>query len=126
MTDLLQNEAVRNFLHLEAAQHQHEHYQEHNQQHDDFVDDEDLFEMLEMQEECQNEMMKLYFQSQNPELFENLYNDVSYGPSTTTRPAAPPPENKTAPAPAEEEVRFKIGGFLVSISFVSSTNIPIR
>lgn len=34
--------------------------------------------MLAMQEECRLEMMKFYIQSQNPNLFEELYHDVSY------------------------------------------------
>lgn len=41
-------------------------------------DEEEMFEMMAMQEECRLEMMKFYIQSQNPTLFEEIYHDVSY------------------------------------------------
>ena len=43
-------------------------------------------EMMAMQEECRLEMMKFYIQSQNPNLFEEIYHDVSY-PEGVKKPA---------------------------------------
>jgi hypothetical protein len=58
---------------------------------DQFDDEEEMFEMMAMQEECRLEMMKFYIQSQNPKLFEEVYHGVSYPdeapvqqPETTT------------------------------------------
>ena len=45
---------------------------------DQFDDEEEMFEMMAMQEECRLEMMKFYIQSQNPGLFEEVYHGVSY------------------------------------------------
>ena len=57
--------------------------------------------MMAMQEECRMEMMKFYIQSQNPNLFEEMYHGVSYpdamkpedrrGPETQGQPSAPAP-----------------------------------
>lgn len=41
-------------------------------------DEDELLEMMAMQDECRMEMMKFYIQSQNPELFSDIYHEVSY------------------------------------------------
>lgn len=68
------------------------------------IDEEEMFEMMAMQEECRMEMMKFYIQSQNPELFSEIYHDVSYpdGPAPQQQSAQQsnpsPPDAAAAPA----------------------------
>lgn len=78
------------------------HYQhQHQQQQQDFNDcddEEEMFEMMAMQEECRMEMMKFYIQSQNPELFSEIYHDVSYPEqSVKLNPPAQQPQPQSAP-----------------------------
>lgn len=51
-------------------------------------DEEEMFEMMAMQEECRLEMMKFYIQSQNPNLFENIYHDMSYPDAIKKEPSS--------------------------------------
>ncbi len=65
-------------------------------------DEEEMMEMMAMQEECRLEMMKFYIQSQNPNLFEEIYHDVSY-PEGMKKPSdassiPPGPEQQQAAA----------------------------
>jgi hypothetical protein len=59
-------------------------------------DEEEMFEMMAMQEECRLEMMKFYIQSQNPTLFEEIYHDVSY-PDSAKNAAKVPEEELRSP-----------------------------
>jgi hypothetical protein len=66
-------------------------------------DEEEMFEMMAMQEECRLEMMKFYIQSQNPELFSEIYHDVSY-PDQPIKPLNEqpvPPLPNAVPTPAQ-------------------------
>ena len=50
-------------------------------QDDDYegqFNDDEFLEMLDMQEECQREMMKTYVQANNPTMFEEIYYNVAY------------------------------------------------
>jgi hypothetical protein len=96
VVEILQDDNIRDQLNSVAVQQQQQ--QQQQQQTSNFgpndsainqfgdeangepqCDDEDeLFEMMAMQEECRMEMMKFYIQSQNPNLFEEIYHDVSY------------------------------------------------
>jgi hypothetical protein len=59
-----------------------------NEEQPQFNDDE-LFEMMQMQEECRLEMMKYYIQAQNPNLFEEVYYGVSYPDAQQPQPQQP-------------------------------------
>ena len=61
-------------------------------------DEDDLLEMMAMQDECRMEMMKFYIQSQNPELFSEIYHDVSY-PDQPVKPGEQPASAAANPAP---------------------------
>ena len=89
MIEILQDEQIRDHLNPVSkypsqqndANSYHYSQDHHNHQQEDDpngLDDEDLDEILAMQEECRLEMMKFYIQSQNPNLFEEIYHDVSY------------------------------------------------
>jgi hypothetical protein len=77
---------------------QHYHQQQQQQDFNDCDDEEEMFEMMAMQEECRMEMMKFYIQSQNPELFSEIYHDVSYPEqSAKLNPqGAPPVQSQTS------------------------------
>ncbi|CAF1139327.1 unnamed protein product [Brachionus calyciflorus] len=80
VVEILQDDRVRDHLNPAAASQQTNSIQSQNfeESQDQLDDEEDMMEMMAMQEECRLEMMKFYIQSQNPNLFEEIYHDVSY------------------------------------------------
>lgn len=77
----MQDDNIRNHLNpVKSTDNEQLTNQISNNSNDDEqgCDDEELLEMMAMQEECRLEMMKFYIQSQNPNLFEEIYHDVSY------------------------------------------------
>jgi hypothetical protein len=81
--EILQDDQIRDQLNpvsrFQENRNENNNSDEQNESNEPGLDDEeDLEEMLAMQEECRLEMMKFYIQSQNPNLFEELYHDVSY------------------------------------------------
>ncbi len=78
MIELLQDDKVRSVINPGLDQESHSPHGQPEEAADQFDDEEDMFEMMAMQEECRLEMMKFYIQSQNPKLFEEVYHGVSY------------------------------------------------
>lgn len=117
VVEILQDDKIRDHLNKLTAQQQQQQQNEDEKneaaenrdsslnksseqdQEDEFEDEEEMLEMLEMQEECRMEMMKFYIQSQNPNLFENVYHDMSY-PDVPLLKA-----NETTPDDAEQKLK---------------------
>lgn len=82
-----------------------------NQDQSGEPDEDEMLEMMAMQDECRMEMMKFYIQSQNPELFSDIYHDVSYpdqpGKPGEQQPAAsnttPGSATQSSPPPTGEQ-----------------------
>lgn len=77
VVEILQDDQIRDQLNP-AAQQAASPLSPCEESSDNACEEEDMMEMMAMQEECRLEMMKFYIQSQNPNLFEEIYHDVSY------------------------------------------------
>lgn len=77
VVEILQDDRIRDQLNP-AAQQAASPQNTSDEVYDNACEEEDMMEMMAMQEECRLEMMKFYIQSQNPNLFEEIYHDVSY------------------------------------------------
>lgn len=76
--DILQDDKMRSLINPTYQQQDSNSPPNREDNADPFDDEEEMLEMMAMQEECRLEMMKFYIQSQNPNLFEEVYHGVSY------------------------------------------------
>lgn len=104
----MQDDNIRNHLNpVKSTDNEQLTNQISNNSNDDDqgCDDEELLEMMAMQEECRLEMMKFYIQSQNPNLFEEIYHDVSY--PEANKPVEPLNELKPKTEANKDKVEAK-------------------